>query len=60
MEERDTLEERKNLVQDVIDRQIKYGEKYTKALQKFHEKFPTNVKEVRSESLDGAVIRSYK
>ena len=40
-QEKDILQERKELVQDVIDREIKYGEQYKKALREFNKKFPT-------------------
>lgn len=60
LKEKDQLEERKEIMQDVIDRHIKYGDKYIKALNKLNEKFPTKMVEKRSEVYPGVVIRSYK
>lgn len=40
--EKDSLQERKELIQDVIDREVKYGERYKKALKEFNETFPVN------------------
>lgn len=41
-EEKDLLKERKELIQDVVDREIKYRERYKKALKEFNETFPIN------------------
>lgn len=38
------LDERKEVMQEVIDRHCKYGSAYSEALKRFHERFPTSVK----------------
>ncbi len=58
--EANPLDERKEIIQDVIDRHIQYNAKYVKALKKLNEKFPTNVTE-KDCSLGGKMkIRSYE
>ncbi len=37
------LAERKEIMQEVIDRHIKYGAKYVKALKKLNERYPTSI-----------------
>lgn len=40
LEKKDVFQERKELIQDVIDREVKYGESYKQALKEFNQRFP--------------------
>lgn len=69
----DLLEERRETIQEVIDRHIKYGNKYTEALKRFNLLFPledvkksstltnelSNEKNTQS-SVGETIIRVYK
>ena len=55
----DPLDERKEIMQDVIDRHIKYGSKYVEALKKLNAKFP-GVTEEGSSLNPESKIRVYQ
>lgn len=40
--ETDIFQERKELIQDVIDRELRYGDRYKQALKDLNKKFPIN------------------
>ena len=55
----DPLDERKEIMQEVIDRHCKFGNDYAKALRKFNKKFDTGIKEEGSIFNPESKIRVY-
>jgi len=55
----DPLNERKEIMQEVIDRHVKFGNAYAKALKKFNEKFSPGMKEEGSSLNPDSKIRVY-
>ena len=41
----DSYEKRIEVVQDVIDRHVKYGDSYVEALNKFNKQFPVEIEQ---------------